>query len=76
MTKLEQFSSKFDVLYLREIFHGLGESSASGAVAQDLGQERVLHSIRRGNVEIGHDGLGGGGFPYKASRPIFYGQVS
>lgn len=39
----------------------------------DLGKERISQSIRRGNVETGHDWLGGGGFPYKASKPCFPG---
>ena len=34
-------------------------------------QEWVLSSIRRGNVETGHDWLGGQGFPDKANRSIF-----
>ena len=34
-------------------------------------QEWVLSSIRRGNVEIGHDWLGCQGFPDKANRSIF-----
>ena len=32
-----------------------------------------LQSIRRGNVETGHEWLGGQGFPYKAGRSYFLG---
>lgn len=39
-----------------------------------LGQERVSQSIRGDNSESGHDWPGGGGFPYKASRPYFLGS--
>ena len=44
--------------------HGLGKYSALVEHSlRDLGQEWGLYSIRSGNVEMGHDCLGGQRFP-------------
>lgn len=67
MTKIEQFCNKFDVFYFREDSPWIGGVGASQAVEHScprgFWQEPLVHSIRRDKVELGHDCLGGWGFP-------------
>ena len=59
------------------IHRGVQCLTSSGALfGRDLGQERVLQSIRRGNMETGHDWLGGQDFFTRLAGPIFQGKVN
>lgn len=68
MTKLKQFSNKFDVLYSRENNPRTGEHRASPAVEpspQEIWGKRelVLPGGRRGNKETRQDWQGDQGLP-------------
>ena len=67
-------SNRFDVLYSRENnpwIWGVQCLTNSGALfGRDLSQELVLQSVRKGNMETGHDWLGGWDFLTRLVGPV------
>lgn len=74
MPKLKYFSNEFDVLCSKENkpwIGGLQCFMSSGTLfLRDFGQEGCSQSLRRGNMETGHNWIGDQGFPGRLVGPI------
>ena len=75
MTKLKQFSNAFDVFYSRENSPWIGGAqclTSGGALFPgNWGKSKFLWSVRRGNSDTGHDGLGVRDFLLRLAHPVF-----